>query len=61
VTHSNTFDAFPMFSFDGKRLLFSSNRNVTRTPSRDTNVFVADWVAEPEAVDYEFKSLVEGN
>ena len=60
VTHSNTFDAFPMFSFDGKRLLFSSNRNVTRTPSRDTNVFVADWVAEPEAVDYEFKSVVEG-
>lgn len=61
VTHSNTFDAFPMFSFDGKRLLFSSNRNVTRTPTRDTNVFVADWVAEPEAVDYEFRSPVEEN
>ncbi len=59
VTHSSTFDAFPMFSFDGKRLLFSSNRNVTRTPTHDTNVFVADWVAEPEAVDYNFKSPAE--
>lgn len=44
ITHSGTFDAFPMFSYDGKRIAFSSNRNVSRTPSRDTNVFVADWV-----------------
>ncbi|HMB89905.1 MAG TPA: hypothetical protein VKP65_03605 [Rhodothermales bacterium] len=44
VTHSGTFDAFPMFSFDGTKLAFSSNRNASRTPSRDTNVFVADWV-----------------
>lgn len=48
ITHSGTFDAFPMFSFDGTKLAFSSNRNVSRTPSRDTNVFVADWVETPE-------------
>jgi TolB protein len=44
ITHSGTFDAFPMFSFDGTKLVFSSNRNASRTPTRDTNVFVADWV-----------------
>jgi len=44
VTHSGTFDAFPMFSYDGKYLAFSSNRNVERVDSRDTNVFVAEWV-----------------
>ncbi len=51
ITHSNTFDAFAMFSFDGTRLLFSSNRNADRTPSSDTNVFVADWIETPEAAD----------
>ena len=44
VTHSGTFDAFPMFSYDGKYLAFSSNRNLEREESRDTNVFVAEWV-----------------
>lgn len=44
ITHSGTFDAFAMFSFSGDKLVFSSNRNKERTPSRDTNVFVADWV-----------------
>ena len=42
VTYSGTFDAFPMFSPDGKKLSFSSNRNAAEP--RDTNVFVADWV-----------------
>ena len=54
ITHSNTFDAFPMFSFDGKKLAFSSNRNASRTPSRDTNVFIADWIAQPQSVDRNF-------
>lgn len=54
ITHSGTFDAFPMFSFDGKQLVFASNRNPERQPTRDTNIFVADWVDEPEAVDLEF-------
>ena len=31
----------PRFSPDGKRLLFSSNRNNGGT--RDTNLFIADW------------------
>lgn len=44
VTFSGTFDAFPMFSPDGTQLVFASNRRVDRAPSRDTNVFVADWV-----------------
>lgn len=44
ITHSGTFDGFPMFSNDGKKIAFASNRNVSRTESRDTNVFIADWV-----------------
>jgi Tol biopolymer transport system component len=31
-----------MFSPDGKKLVFASNRN-NKTPT-DTNVFIADWV-----------------
>jgi Tol biopolymer transport system component len=42
ITYDNVFDSFPMFSPDGKRLIFSSNRNNNGT--RDTNLFVADWV-----------------
>ncbi|WP_456429810.1 TolB family protein [Rhodocaloribacter sp.] len=55
ITHSGTFDAFPMFSFDGKKLAFASNRNASRTDTRDTNIFVADWVDTPEDVDLHFK------
>ena len=46
ISHDNGFDAFPMISPDGKRILFSSNRNNGGT--RDTNVFVADWVSNPK-------------
>jgi TolB protein len=42
ITYDGFFDAFPMFSFDGKKLIFSSNRNNNGT--RDTNLFIADWV-----------------
>jgi TolB protein len=42
VSRDKGFDAFPMFSPDGKRIMFSSNRN--NGGSRDTNLFVADWV-----------------
>lgn len=42
ITFDTQFDAFPMFSPDGSRILFSSNRNNGGT--RETNVFVADWV-----------------
>lgn len=41
VTHSPEFDGFPMFSRDGKKLLWSSNR--FGSVRGETNVFVADW------------------
>ena len=42
ITTESIFNAFAMFSPDGKHLVFSSNRNNNGT--RDTNVFVAEWV-----------------
>lgn len=42
ISDDEGFDAFPMFSPDGKKLIFSSNRNNGGT--RDTNVFICDWV-----------------
>jgi Tol biopolymer transport system component len=56
LTHSGLFDAFPMFSPDAKKIVFASNRNVNRTTTRDTNIFVADWIENPEPVDLNFKS-----
>lgn len=44
VSRDQGFDAFPMFSYSGKKILFCSNRNNGGT--RDTNVFLADWVEE---------------
>jgi hypothetical protein len=42
ITNESMFNAFPMFSPDGKKLIYSSNRNNHGT--RDTNLFIADWV-----------------
>lgn len=42
ITFNDSFDGFPMFSPDGKKLVFASNRNSTNPG--DTNVFIADWV-----------------
>ncbi|MEI6022216.1 MAG: hypothetical protein WCR21_13900 [Bacteroidota bacterium] len=42
ITNQSMFNAFPMFSPNGKKLIFSSNRNNGGT--RDTNLFIADWV-----------------
>ena len=42
VTFNQTFDGFPMFSPDGKHLVFASNRNAKS--EGETNVFIAEWV-----------------
>jgi len=42
ITYNNTFDSFPMFSPDGKKLSFASNRNPQKP--RETDIFIADWV-----------------
>jgi Tol biopolymer transport system component len=43
VTHDDSgFNGFPMFSRDGSRLAFSSNR--FGSVPRETNAFIADWV-----------------
>ncbi|MFN6039921.1 MAG: TolB family protein, partial [Bacteroidota bacterium] len=42
VTTESVFNSFPMFSPDGKKISWSSNRKNKGT--RDTNVFIADWV-----------------
>lgn len=41
VTFSPEFDGFPMFSRDGKKLAWASNRH--GSVRGETNVFVADW------------------
>ena len=42
VTFNDSFDGFPMFSPDGRHLVFASNRNAKT--EGETNVFIADWV-----------------
>ena len=43
ITFSDVFEGFPMWSYDGKKLVFASGRGVTKAP-HETNVFIADWV-----------------
>jgi TolB protein len=40
ITSSDHFDAFPVFSADGRYLVFSSNRG---GKDRETNLFLAEW------------------
>lgn len=42
ITYGARFDSFPMFSRDGKKIVWCSTRNA-KVP-REYNVFVADWV-----------------
>jgi TolB protein len=42
ITFADQFDGFPMFTRDGKQLVFASNRH--HDAEGDTNVFIADWV-----------------
>ena len=44
ITYSELFDGFPMFSSDGTKLVFASNRH--GSVEGDTNIFIADWVEE---------------
>ncbi len=41
ITNNNVFDSFPMFSPDGKKLVFGSNRNPEKP--RATDIYIADW------------------
>jgi len=41
LTYNTTFDSFPMFSPDGKKLVWASNRNPSKP--RETDIFIADW------------------
>jgi len=45
VTFCPEFDGFPVFTRDGKKIIFSSNRNSKRYG--DTNIFIADWIYKP--------------
>ncbi len=42
ITYNDTFDGFPMFSHDGKKLVFASNRD--NKVRGETNIFITDWV-----------------
>jgi TolB protein len=42
ITFNDVFDSFPMFSPDGKKLVFASNRNPQKPHA--TDIFIADWV-----------------
>jgi Tol biopolymer transport system component len=41
ITFNTVFDSFPMFSPDGKKIVFGSNRN-SQNP-HETDIFIADW------------------
>lgn len=42
LTFNDVFDSFPMFSHDGTKLVFASNRDAQKP--RATDIFIADWV-----------------
>jgi Tol biopolymer transport system component len=42
LTFNTTFDSFPLFSPDGKKLVWASNRNPQKP--HETDIYIADWV-----------------
>jgi TolB protein len=42
LTFNTVFDSFPMFSPDGKKLVWASNRDPKKP--HETDIFIADWV-----------------
>lgn len=42
ITYGDTFASFAMFSMDGKKFVFCSNR--FGSVPHETNVFICDWV-----------------
>lgn len=44
ITTHPDFDAFPMFSSDGRWLVWASNRDAAEPG--DTNIFIAEWVGD---------------
>ncbi len=42
ITSNDVFDSFPMFSPDGGKLAFASNRNPEKP--RATDIYIADWI-----------------
>ena len=42
LTYNDTFDSFPVFSKDGKKIVFSSNRDAENP--RNTNIYIAEIV-----------------
>ena len=42
ITFHKTFDGFPMFTRDGKHLIFASNR--FNKKKRETNIFTVEWI-----------------
>ena len=42
ITYNRTFDSFPMFSPDGKKISWASNRDPKKR--HQTDIFIADWV-----------------
>jgi Tol biopolymer transport system component len=44
ITYNSVFDSFPMFSPDGRKLVFASNRNPDKP--RATDIYIADWVEQ---------------
>jgi Tol biopolymer transport system component len=46
LTVNNVFDSFPMFSPDGTKLVFGSNRNMQKP--RATDVYIGEWSEEKE-------------